>query len=127
MVAGMGCPARARAVSSTNAPGRNGERWFNGQLATQAWQRHLLQVGYTDRLLSDYPNMYGDLSAGSGLNALTRDEDFARDFLIRHRDRLLFGSDCNDRDGGGDYERDFGNFRREQFADADLYEDADDT
>ena len=57
--------------------------------------------GLTDRYLSDYPNMYGDLSAGSGLNALTRDEDFARDFLTRHRDRLLFGSDCNDRDGGG--------------------------
>ena len=45
---------RARAVSSTNAPGRNGERWFNGQLATQAWQRHLLQVGYTDRLLGTF-------------------------------------------------------------------------
>jgi hypothetical protein len=42
---------RARAVTSTNAPGRNGELWFNGQLATQAWQRHLLQVGYTDKLL----------------------------------------------------------------------------
>ena len=26
--------------------------------------------GLTDRYLSDYPNMYGDLSAGSGLNAL---------------------------------------------------------
>ncbi len=25
--------------------------------------------------------MFGDLSAGSGLNALTRDEDFTRDFL----------------------------------------------
>jgi predicted TIM-barrel fold metal-dependent hydrolase len=57
--------------------------------------------GLTDRYLSDYPNMYGDLSAGSGLNALTRDEEFTRDFLTRHRDKLLFGSDCNDRDGGG--------------------------
>ena len=57
--------------------------------------------GLTDRYLSDYPNMYGDLSAGSGLNALTRDEDFTRDFLTRHRDKLLFGSDCSDRDGGG--------------------------
>src|SRR6476469_4845680 len=45
---------RARAVSSTNAPGRNRERWFNGQLATQAWQRHLLQVGYTDKLLGKF-------------------------------------------------------------------------
>ncbi len=45
--------------------------------------------GLTDRYLSDYPNMYGDLSAGSGLNALTRDEDFARDFLKRHQDKLV--------------------------------------
>jgi predicted TIM-barrel fold metal-dependent hydrolase len=52
--------------------------------------------GYTDGLLSDYPNMYGDLSAGSGLNALTRDEDHAREFLKRHQDKLLFGSDCTD-------------------------------
>ena len=57
--------------------------------------------GLTDRYLSDYPNMYGDLSAGSGLNALTRDEDFARDFLWRHRDKLVFGSDCSCHDGGG--------------------------
>jgi predicted TIM-barrel fold metal-dependent hydrolase len=55
--------------------------------------------GLTDRYLSDYPNMYGDLSAGSGLNALTRDEAFTRDFLVRHQDKLLFGSDCTDVDG----------------------------
>lgn len=58
--------------------------------------------GITDRLLTDYPNMYGDLSAGSGLNALLRDEDHARAFLTRHQDKLLFGSDCNDRVGTGD-------------------------
>jgi predicted TIM-barrel fold metal-dependent hydrolase len=57
--------------------------------------------GLTDRYLSNYPNIYGDLSAGSGQNALTRDEGFARDFLTRHQDQLLYGSDCNDRDGGG--------------------------
>jgi uncharacterized protein len=54
--------------------------------------------GITDRLLSDYPNMYGDMSAGSGLNSMLRDEDHAREFLKRHQDKLLFGSDCNDRD-----------------------------
>jgi predicted TIM-barrel fold metal-dependent hydrolase len=53
--------------------------------------------GITDRLLSDYPNMYGDMSAGSGLNSMLRDEDHARRFLERHQDRLLYGSDCNDR------------------------------
>ena len=45
--------------------------------------------------------MYGDLSAGSGLNALLRDEEHARKFLTRHQDKLLYGSDCSDRDGAG--------------------------
>jgi predicted TIM-barrel fold metal-dependent hydrolase len=57
--------------------------------------------GLTDRYLSDYPNVFGDLSAGSGLNALTRDEDHARDFLQRHREKLVYGSDCNDWVGRG--------------------------
>ncbi len=42
---------RGRALARTNAPGRVGERWYDSDLAVQAWQRHLLQVGYTDRLL----------------------------------------------------------------------------
>lgn len=58
--------------------------------------------GITDRYLSDYANMYGDLSAGSGQNSLLRDEDQARDFLKRHQDKLLFGSDCSDADGKGE-------------------------
>ncbi len=58
--------------------------------------------GYTDGLLADYPNMYGDMSAGSGLNALLRDEEHARGFLLRHRTKLMFGTDCNDRDGGSE-------------------------
>jgi predicted TIM-barrel fold metal-dependent hydrolase len=58
--------------------------------------------GITDRYLADYPNMFGDLSAGSGLNALTRDEDFTRDFLKRHEDKLLYGSDCSDHVGSGE-------------------------
>jgi len=57
--------------------------------------------GLTDKYLADYPNMFGDLSAGSGLNALTRDEAFTRGFLERHQDKLLYGSDCNDHVGSG--------------------------
>lgn len=57
--------------------------------------------GITDRLLSDYPNMFGDLSAGSGLNSMLRDEDHARAFLERHQNKLVFGSDCNDAVGSG--------------------------
>ena len=52
--------------------------------------------GYTDRWLKEYDNLYADLSAGSGLSALTRDEDFTRDFIQRHQDKLLYGSDCAD-------------------------------
>ena len=57
--------------------------------------------GLTDRYLSDFPNMFGDLSAGSGLNALTRDEEHALAFIERHQDKLLYGSDCNDVYGQG--------------------------
>jgi hypothetical protein len=58
--------------------------------------------GITDRLLSDYSNVYADLSAGSGLNALLRDENHAREFLARHQDKLMYGSDCNDSLGAGE-------------------------
>jgi predicted TIM-barrel fold metal-dependent hydrolase len=58
--------------------------------------------GIADRLLTDYPNVYADLSAGSGLNALLRDESHARAFLDRHQDKLMFGSDCSDSVGTGD-------------------------
>jgi predicted TIM-barrel fold metal-dependent hydrolase len=57
--------------------------------------------GLTDRLLSDYPNIYGDLSANSGRNALARDPEFSAAFLVRHRSKLMFGSDCPCRDGRG--------------------------
>ncbi len=57
--------------------------------------------GLTDKLLADYPNFYADMSAGSGLNALTRDEDHTRGFLQRHQDKILYGSDCADHLGRG--------------------------
>lgn len=57
--------------------------------------------GLTDRYLADYANMFADMSAGSGLNALTRDEDHAAGFLDRHRDKILYGSDCADSEGSG--------------------------
>jgi predicted TIM-barrel fold metal-dependent hydrolase len=57
--------------------------------------------GITDKLLTDYPNMFGDLSANSGLVALTRDAEHTRGFLDRHQQKLLFGSDCADVEGAG--------------------------
>jgi uncharacterized protein len=61
----------------------------------------IARAGITDKLLADYPNLYGDLSANSGNNALSRDPAFTNDFLRRHRNKLLFGSDCACADGHG--------------------------
>jgi len=55
--------------------------------------------GITDRYLSDYSNCYADLSAGSGYNAITRDEDRYREFIVRHQDKLVYGSDCSESTG----------------------------
>ena len=50
--------------------------------------------GLTDLWLGRYPNLHADLSANSGNTALLRDPDFSREFVERHQDKLLFGSDC---------------------------------
>ena len=49
--------------------------------------------GAIDTLMDKYPNLYGDLSAGSGAGAISRDPAFGREFLIRRADRLMFGTD----------------------------------
>ena len=49
--------------------------------------------GAIDTLMKKYPNLYADVSADSGANALSRDPSFAREFLIRWADRTLFGTD----------------------------------
>jgi predicted TIM-barrel fold metal-dependent hydrolase len=57
--------------------------------------------GVTDKLLGDYPNLFGDLAANSGNNALSRDPEFTEGFLKRHEAKLIFGSDCACADGKG--------------------------
>lgn len=57
--------------------------------------------GLTDKMLADFPNLYGDLSANSGNNGLNRDPEFARGFVARHQDKLMLGSDCPCTDGHG--------------------------
>ena len=49
--------------------------------------------GAIDALMEKYPNLHGDLSAGSGAGSIGRDLDFGREFLIRRQDRILFGTD----------------------------------
>jgi predicted TIM-barrel fold metal-dependent hydrolase len=57
--------------------------------------------GVTDRWLGDYANLFADMAANSGNNAISRDPEFTADFLRRHQDKLLFGSDCACADGHG--------------------------
>lgn len=51
------------------------------------------EEGMVQRLLRDFPNMYADISAGSGYNALTRDPEYGIRFLNAFQDKLLFGTD----------------------------------
>ena len=46
-------------------------------------------------LMRQYPNIHGDLSAGSGCNAVSRDPESGYAFLTEFQDRLLFGTDVN--------------------------------
>lgn len=52
-----------------------------------------VREGRVAKLMRKYPNLYGDLSAGSGFNALNRDREYAVAFLNEFQDRLLFGTD----------------------------------
>ena len=49
--------------------------------------------GRISELMRKYPNLHGDLSAGSGLNAISRDLDFGINFMEEFQDRLYFGTD----------------------------------
>ena len=51
------------------------------------------EEGVIPKLFRRYPNLYGDLSAGSGCNALARDPGYAAKFLDEFQDRLMFGTD----------------------------------
>ena len=49
--------------------------------------------GRVPELMRRYDNLWGDLSAYSGYNALARDMEYAAEFLEEFEDRLLFGTD----------------------------------
>ena len=49
--------------------------------------------GIICRLLSQYDNLYADISGPSGKNALQRDPKFAQNFLHQFEKKILFGTD----------------------------------
>ncbi len=48
-------------------------------------------------LLREYGNLYCDLSAGSGSNAMMRDREYAAKFLTEFADRIYYGTDVSDK------------------------------
>lgn len=52
--------------------------------------------GQVVRMLREYPNLYCDISAGSGASAFRRDPEFARSFILEFQDRILYGRDYFD-------------------------------
>lgn len=52
--------------------------------------------GAVVRLMREYPNLLGDMSAGSGHNAVSRDPEFGYAFMTEFQDRLFFGTDVCD-------------------------------
>ena len=52
--------------------------------------------GRVVELMRKYPNLYGDLSAGSGYNAVSRDPKFGYAFIEEFQDRLYYGTDICD-------------------------------
>lgn len=54
----------------------------------------VIRDGRIAQLLRKYPNLFCDISAGSGLYALSRDPGHAKDFILEFQDRILYARDC---------------------------------
>lgn len=57
-----------------------------------------VREGRVAQLMRQYPNLYCDLSAGSGANAFMRDPDYAARFIAEFSDRILYGIDLVSKD-----------------------------
>ena len=53
----------------------------------------IVAPGKIDHLLSTCPNLHADLSANSALNALSREPQYGREFVLKHWRKLMFGTD----------------------------------
>jgi len=52
-----------------------------------------VREGRLPKLMREYGNLYCDLSAGSGSNAMMRDPEYAAKFLTEFSDRVCYGTD----------------------------------
>ena len=70
---------------------------MSGDVTHETWGGYpkgpVVEGGRIPELLKNYPNLVGDLSAGSGCNAVSRDPDFGYHFMEEFQDQLCFGTD----------------------------------
>jgi Carbohydrate esterase, sialic acid-specific acetylesterase/Amidohydrolase len=59
-------------------------------IAHAYWWR---QLQHADRQLQEHPNLYADMSGHVVVQVLNRDRKFAREFLIRNQDKILWATD----------------------------------
>ena len=71
--------------------------YVSGDVTEETWGGYpkgpVTEGGRIPELLNKYPNLNGDLSAGSGFNAVSRDPDWGYAFMTEFQDQLLFGTD----------------------------------
>ena len=51
------------------------------------------QLQHADRQLQEHPNLYADMSGHVVVEVLNRDRKYAREFLIRNQDKILWATD----------------------------------
>ncbi|RLF05269.1 MAG: hypothetical protein DRK00_04855 [Thermoprotei archaeon] len=69
-------------------------RHISADPGTEAYPKGPVRAeGLVHKLLRKHDNLYADISATSGLNALTRDPEHAYRFLLEFQDKILYGTD----------------------------------
>jgi len=70
---------------------------ISGDVTEETWGGYppgpVTEGGRLPALFRQYGNIYGDLSAGSGYNAVSRDPEFGYAFMTEFQDQLCFGTD----------------------------------
>ena len=56
--------------------------------------RHFTADGMVPELMRRYPNLYCDISGGSGRDAFSRNIEFTKAFISEFEDRILHGRDA---------------------------------
>ena len=62
-------------------------------LVAHAYWWRQLGNGACDRQLQEHPNLYADMSGHVVISVLNRDRNYAREFLIRNQDKILWATD----------------------------------